>query len=176
MNPQHAHWPLVVMLVLTQLSVGAFCAGLVLERLVCRIARAPRCDPLHAASGARRSACWRSPRALFHLGRPQFAFRAVLGLRHSWLSREIVAFGVVRRAGVRLCWRRISQFGHDRCSRRHRWVDAGSAGASPRPACVAVFCSAMIYVFTQRECWSFARVGVRFALTGALLGRRGRCG
>ena len=31
--------------------------------------------------------------SLFHLGRPQFAFRAVLGLRHSWLSREIVAFG-----------------------------------------------------------------------------------
>jgi hypothetical protein len=28
----------------------------------------------------------------------------------------------------------------------------------------------MIYVFTQRECWSFARVGWRFALTSALLG------
>ena len=35
---------------------------------------------------ARRPAC-------FHLGRPLYAFRAVLGLRHSWLSREIVAFG-----------------------------------------------------------------------------------
>ncbi len=27
-----------------------------------------------------------------------------------------------------------------------------------------MFCSTMIYVFTQRECWSFVRVGVRFAL------------
>jgi hypothetical protein len=35
---------------------------------------------------------------------------------------------------------------------------------------IAVFCSTMIYVFTQRECWSLTRVGVRFALTGALLG------
>ena len=32
--------------------------------------------------------------SIFHLGRPLFAFRAVLGLRTSWLSREIVAFGV----------------------------------------------------------------------------------
>ena len=29
-----------------------------------------------------------------HLGRPQYAYRAVIGLRHSWLSREIVAFGL----------------------------------------------------------------------------------
>ena len=28
----------------------------------------------------------------------------------------------------------------------------------------------MIYVFTQRECWSLLRAGVRFALTTALLG------
>jgi hypothetical protein len=35
---------------------------------------------------------------------------------------------------------------------------------------IAVFCSTMIYVFTQRECWSFVRVGARFALTSALLG------
>ncbi len=51
-----------------------------------------------------------------------------------------------------------------------RTGSAGSAGASPPLALFAVFCSAMIYVFTQRECWSFTRVGVRFALTGALLG------
>ena len=29
-----------------------------------------------------------------HLGRPLFAFRSILGIRRSWLSREIVAFGV----------------------------------------------------------------------------------
>ncbi len=28
------------------------------------------------------------------LGRHQYAFRAIIGLRHSWLSREILAFGV----------------------------------------------------------------------------------
>jgi hypothetical protein len=34
----------------------------------------------------------------------------------------------------------------------------------------AIFCSTMIYVFTQRECWSFPRVGLRFLLTSAILG------
>jgi len=31
--------------------------------------------------------------SVLHLGRPQYAFRAILGLTHSWLSREIVGFG-----------------------------------------------------------------------------------
>jgi hypothetical protein len=35
---------------------------------------------------------------------------------------------------------------------------------------IAVFCSTMIYVFTQRECWSFLRVSARFAFTSAILG------
>ena len=32
--------------------------------------------------------------SVLHLGRPQHAYRAVIGLRHSWLSREILAFGL----------------------------------------------------------------------------------
>jgi hypothetical protein len=35
---------------------------------------------------------------------------------------------------------------------------------------IAVFCSTMIYVFTQRECWSFLRVSARFVFTSAILG------
>jgi len=30
--------------------------------------------------------------AILHLGRPLYAFRAILGFRTSWMSREIVAF------------------------------------------------------------------------------------
>ena len=32
--------------------------------------------------------------SILHLGRPQYAFRAVLGLKTSWLSREILSFGL----------------------------------------------------------------------------------
>jgi DMSO reductase anchor subunit len=111
--------------------------------------------------------------SLFHLGRPHLAFRAVLGLRHSWLSREIIAFGAFAGlatlyssvvfvagvwgeesgiAGVVLPWARCLG-----------WSVAGVG-------VVAVFFSTMIYVFPRRECWSLGRVGTRFLLTSALLG------
>ncbi len=43
-SPQHPHWPLVVMLVLTQLSVGAFAVGLVMDAVLDDKRDAPRCD------------------------------------------------------------------------------------------------------------------------------------
>jgi formate dehydrogenase iron-sulfur subunit len=101
--------------------------------------------------------------SIFHLGRPQYAYRAVLGLRHSWLSREIVAFGAF--AGAAMLY-------------------AGSIQLVPSAAqlhsalawlvCVTglagVFCSAMIYAATQRELWSLPRTGMKFLLTAAVLG------
>jgi Fe-S-cluster-containing dehydrogenase component len=90
LEPEHGHAPLAVMLVLTQLSVGGF-----LVELVARLAGtaggvgAPAllwlCLALDILGlGA----------SLLHLGRPLYAFRAVLGFRHSWLSREVVALGL----------------------------------------------------------------------------------
>ncbi|MCA9008023.1 MAG: dimethyl sulfoxide reductase anchor subunit, partial [Planctomycetaceae bacterium] len=87
-SPQHAHMPLVIMLVLTQLSVGAFLTSLSLEYFL---------SAESTAGMMRISATF----ALFfglvalgastlHLGRPQYAFRGILGLKHSWLSREIL--------------------------------------------------------------------------------------
>jgi DMSO reductase anchor subunit len=110
--------------------------------------------------------------SLFHLGRPQFAFRAVLGLRHSWLSREIVAFGLFAGLAVAYATGVIFQqslsdslpvLGHVNWVKWLGWSVAMSG-------VIAVFCSTMIYVFTNRECWSMTRVGVRFVLTSALLG------
>jgi Fe-S-cluster-containing dehydrogenase component/DMSO reductase anchor subunit len=170
-NPQHAHGPLVVMLVLTQLSVGAFTVGLILEHW----ASGPwqsTLRPLHAmaALGFGLLALGSS---LFHLGRPQFAFRAVLGLRHSWLSREIVAFGAFAAiasvyAAVLLVVRPPSETAATGGTTAPwiRWL-GWSVSAT---GIIAVFCSTMIYVFTQRECWSFVRVGAKFLLTSALLG------
>jgi formate dehydrogenase iron-sulfur subunit len=170
-NPQHAHWPLVVMLTLTQLSVGAFVAGLAFERLISGPAE-PLLRPLHAANSLAFGLLALGA-SMFHLGRPLYAFRAVLGLRHSWLSREIVAFGAF--AGMATAYAGAifaTRF----------WGEVQADGAGPEPwiewlgwgvaatGALGVFCSAMIYVFTQRECWSFTRVVVRFTLTAALLG------
>jgi formate dehydrogenase iron-sulfur subunit len=160
-NVQHAHWPLVVMLVLTQLSVGAIAVGLALERWLGPDAFAPL-RPMHSVSALVFGLIALLASTL-HLGRPWLAFRAVLGLGHSWLSREIVAFGVF--AGLACAYAGAVTL----------FPDAGvvipilgwsvvAAGAT------GVFASAMIYIVTARECWSAPRVFLRFLLTAALLG------
>ena len=159
---QHTHWPLVVMLVLTQLSVGAFIVGQILDAaLDARLVTAVR--PLLAAN-ALGFGLLALVASVFHLGRPQYAFRAVLGLAHSWLSREILGFGIfttlasIYAASIFL----IPQFGVSVIG----WLGWSVAAAGG----VAVLCSVMIYKFTQRECWSFPRAAVRFFLTTSLLG------
>lgn len=170
-NAQHAHWPLVVMLALTQLSVGAFIVGLVFERFVGGSADALLL-PLHATTSLAFGLLALTA-SLFHLGRPLYAFRAVLGLRHSWLSREIVAFGAfaglaTAYAGALLAAHLLDDPWRDKL-RSGPWIEWLGWGVAASGA-AGVFCSAMIYVFTRRECWSFTRVAVRFTLTAALLG------
>lgn len=175
-NPQHGHWPLVVMLTLTQLSVGAFVVGLALEKFMSETVTGGSTElslrPLHAVNSLGFGLLALTA-SLFHLGRPRFAFRAVLGLRHSWLSREIVAFGAF--AGAASLYAAVLAAAH---FRGDGWSDTpliatltqGLAWSVAATGVAGVFCSIMIYVFTQRECWSFTRVGVRFTLTAALLG------
>jgi formate dehydrogenase iron-sulfur subunit len=171
-NPQHAHLPLVVMLVLTQLSVGAFLAGLVFEHWM----TGSMIQSLRSlqAGNALLFGLVALTASLFHLGRPQYAFRAVLGLRHSWLSREIVAFGVFASlaslyAAVMFVTSHVAPEYIALDSNGRWWIDCLGWSVAISGA-FAVFCSVMIYVFTQRECWSPFRVAVRFVLTGALLG------
>jgi len=138
---EHAHPPLTAMLVLTQLSVGTF----ILAQLV------------HAAGGAAIAVAVgliALGASLLHLGRPLYAFRAVLGLRRSWLSREIVAFGAFANlAGLEAV-------------HAHPVIGASAAIAGVG----GVVCSMMVYAATRRESWSAALVGAKFTLTTALLG------
>jgi Fe-S-cluster-containing dehydrogenase component/DMSO reductase anchor subunit len=161
-NRQHAHWPLVVMLVLTQLSVGAFFVERVLETAF----SGPLLGALHAlhAMTAVSFGLLALAASLFHLGRPQYAFRAILGLKHSWLSREIVAFGAF--AALSTLYAGAILVGGSETLPWIRWLGYCVAATG----LVAIFCSTMIYVFTQRECWSFGRVAIRFVLTSVLLG------
>jgi formate dehydrogenase iron-sulfur subunit len=159
-NPQHPHWPLIIMLVLTQLSVGAFVVGMLLEQSI-PPAGLEQFRVLHAGSTLAFGLVALAASTL-HLGRPQYAFRAVIGLRHSWLSREIVAFGLF---AVAACAYAAACLLMPR-SPALWWLSrlvalTGIAG---------VFCSAMIYVFTRREFWSFGRTAMRFVLSAAVLG------
>jgi formate dehydrogenase iron-sulfur subunit len=164
-GPQHAHLPLVVMLVLTQLSVGAFTVGLILDQVMDdHLVMALR--PWQAAS-ALGFGLLALASSVLHLGRPRYAFRAVLGLRHSWLSREIVAFGAF--AKLACVYAGAVMLARDPLSPAAPFVECLGWAVSATGG-IAIFCSAMVYVFTQRECWSATRVGVRFILTSAWLG------
>lgn len=164
LSPQHPHWPLIIMLVLTQLSVGAFVVGLILERNL-PAAMLTEFRPLHATS-ALFYGLLALAASTMHLGRPQYAFRAIIGLRHSWLSREILAFGLFAGAAVTFAaslWLLPSA----------TVLHAGLGAIVAATGIVGVFCSVMIYVFTQREFWSFDLTAAKFTLTAAILGIAG---
>lgn len=157
-NPQHPHWPLIIMLVLTQLAVGAFSVGFIFHQQYGPSAAQPLLATLALAAGLLALAA-----STFHLGRPHLAFRAIIGLAHSWLSREIVAFAAFAAAATTysaVLW------------------SAAFATTMTRALAIAVvitglsglFCSVKIYSFTHREFWSFTRTFVKFTLTAIILG------
>ena len=85
LRPEHPHWPLVVMTVLTQLSVGAFTAIWLLEVFSAHAHRAAALVALLVAFVALSA-------STLHLGRPIHAVRALKMWRRSWLSREVLLF------------------------------------------------------------------------------------
>ena len=146
LRPQHAHPPLAVMLVLTQLAVGALAVEVALH-LVGRPGRGA--VAVAAATGVLALLA-----STLHLGRPLYAFRAVLGLGHSWLSREIVAFGAFAALAPAYA---IT-----------RWPAVGLAAVGAGVA--GVGCSVALYAFTKRTYWSAGRTALTFVLSAAATG------
>lgn len=146
---QPSHWPLALMLVLTQGSLGALVGAPLLDvqrgsemnwpgfgRALSPLATAAFCALL---AGLAASA--------LHLGKPARAWRFFLGLGSSWLSREILLFGaVVPLAALVVAWPQAAGL---------RWT-LGVAGL------VAIGSSVMIYGVTGRREWTPFRVGTRF--------------
>lgn len=164
-RPQHAHFPLVIMLVLTQLSVGAFFTGSVLEYFLS--AETTSVMVRLSATTALLFGLLALGASTLHLGRPLYAFRGILGLKHSWLSREILAFGVF--AGAAQVYAGLTWFAGSLLPSWEIWQPAAGWLVSALGG-VGIFCSIMIYVFTKREFWSFEATTTKFVLTAALLG------
>jgi len=170
----HGHLPLVGMLVLTQLSVGVLSIAALLQFALEDAGMAVLIPALSSIALAAGLVGLGSSTA--HLGRPQFAYRAILGIRTSWMSREIAAFGLftgiaAANATVQLAPTILPAIGLENPSALQA---AGPASlllaASAASGILGVFCSAMIYVDTHREFWSARRTGIRFALTSLVLG------
>jgi DMSO reductase anchor subunit len=97
-----------------------------------------------------------------HLGRPLLAWRAILGLRHSWLSREILAFGTFAGAGVALAGLGALD--------APTLVTTGAETAMVAGGVAGVACSVRLYAVTGRRWWRTITSGVRFAGTTAVCG------
>jgi len=93
LRPEHPHWPLVVMTVLTQLSVGAFTSIVLMQILGARL------HPV-AALVALLIAFVALAASTLHLGRPIHAVRALKMWRRSWLSREVLMFTLFANAAA----------------------------------------------------------------------------
>lgn len=161
-KPEHAHWPLVVMLVLTQLSVGGFVAELFLH--ADHVAESE--NALHAFVSLGFGLLALAASTL-HLGRPHLAFRSIIGLRHSWLSREALAFGAFAPlAGLYAAliwwqpdWYMVRPIAQKVLS--SAVVIAGLAG---------IGCGVMVYHVVRRAFWHAGRTATKFFGTAAVLG------
>ncbi len=144
--PQHAHWPLVLMLTLTQAGVGLGSVGM--------IPIAPSTIIAYIAALIFYAGMCAS---VFHLGQPLKAWRFFLGLKTSWLSREILAFSLFAPIPVVICaLPLIPDFPFKALISQLTALSAFPLGL------VAVFTSVMIYHDTQRAIWIWPRTMMRF--------------
>ncbi len=156
----HGHPELAVMLVLTQLAVGT----LVVQQGASALApdAATALEPWGPLLGLGASVV-ALVASIGHLGRPRYAWRAVIGFRHSWLSREIVAFGTFAvLAALNAALALVGPAGGP--AARALGLASVTAGAA------GVACSVMLYAVTGRRWWRAAVAGPKFALTAAVGG------
>jgi len=170
----HKHTPLVIMLVLTQLSAGAFWIDFGLHETGWSAALYDvRTYHSLVALGLGLLAIGAST---LHLGRPHLAFRAMIGLRTSWLSREALGFALFAKLAVAYAALHFSapllrQIGLPPLSPARFEQSAFGLGAAVSGVGVAaVACSVMLYQVTHREWWGGGRTTFRFFLTAGVLG------
>jgi DMSO reductase iron-sulfur subunit len=136
LRPEHPHWPLVWLTLLSQLAVGTSAtAGDGGER---------------AVAGALAGVALIG--ALFHLGRPGLAWKALRNLRRSWLSREVALLGA---------YAALAALAVLLPAAATPAVVAGAAG---------VYASARLYVVPGRPAWDTPLTIVRFFATALALG------
>jgi formate dehydrogenase iron-sulfur subunit len=135
-RPQHAHWPLVLMLVFTQLGIGASIVT-TWGNLAAAHSWAPYANLAAFAAGLFFS--------VFHLGQPLKAWRVWLGWRTSWLSREAILLNAF---GAFLGWQIVG-------GKLPGWVLLCAA-------VFAVFAQVMVYADTKRQFWDVDRTLPRF--------------
>jgi formate dehydrogenase iron-sulfur subunit len=170
---ESAHWPLVWMLLLTQMAVGLFVALGVMtfgggSPLELRALGLAGWLTLHLGLAV----------SILHLGRPLGAWRFFLGLRTSWMSREILVFStfsMLATATLAAMWLPALPIPSN-LAVLHPWVGRVTAaipwlaGMTAVVGLIGVFTSVMIYVDTRRPFWSARLTAPKFFGTTLALG------
>jgi len=170
-RPFDSHNPLAIMLVLTQLTAGAYLGlTLALPALGPDAARTFEGTQAVVAIALTLLALAASTA---HLGRPQYAFRAILGLRTSWMSREVLTFGVL--AGLGVLYALLLH--HASVPLGAALIPAQLVALTPMVGTVlvpvslgAVSTSVMIYAVTGRAYWALPSTALKFFGTTLVLG------
>ncbi|GAC1416044.1 MAG: hypothetical protein NVS9B15_05540 [Acidobacteriaceae bacterium] len=153
---EHPHWSLVCMTTMVQAVVGALVVmllahktdntGLTLLAILTSVA-------LNIS--------------VFHLGRPAYAWRAMKMWRRSWLSREVVLFGLLF-LGIGVCtslsWAEVLGVVHMTLAVSAFGWATGFIGIC------GTLASAYIYLVPARPSWNMSHTPVDFLLSAALMG------
>ena len=153
-RPEAPHWPLVLMTVLTQLSVGSF-ATIWLLQLVGATSRLAS-----AAIGSLLVGGLALAASTAHLGRPIYAFRALKMWKRSWLSREVLLFGAFSAMSAFYAaslWLGIP-------------LSRELGGVTVMLGAAGIAASAFIYLVPARPSWNTKFTVSDFFLTAAILG------
>lgn len=151
---QDPHWPLVFMLTLTQMSVGAIFS-------IWSLATFRHPELLLPAALVTLGAAFVSLAAsALHLGRPLYAYRAVKGWRRSWLSREVLTLGMFAHLAV--------AYAAALCFDTRGAASIGAVTAVMGLA--GIYCSARIYLVPARPSWNSRYTVMEFFFTAGVLG------
>jgi formate dehydrogenase iron-sulfur subunit len=161
---EHAHWPLVLMLTASQAAAGYWITEALLRFFLLSgdASSTPRVEIIGFAA-----VLFSLNLSLFHLGRPLLAWKAFLGWRRSWLSREVIAFSALAgttTAGAAAAGAALFSIALPAA------LSTGIRIAILVTALAAIYASAMVYRDTPRPLWATRLTLWRFSLTAALGG------
>lgn len=160
LTPQSSHLPLVSMLILTQAGIGLFWIVTAL-RILSPEALSPFIQTSALSLGLLLTSAGLVS-SVFHLGHPLKAWKFFLGLKTSWLSREIAAFSLFASAAFPATG--LQYLGI---------LPTGALTAVSALGALSLFCSIMIYVDTHRPFWSLRLTASKFFLSTLILGLGG---
>lgn len=170
LEPEDPHTPLIFMTVLTQLAAGGLLTlwlGNLFSHFLLFLK--PLQDFLaYGAVGMLIAAGIALLAAIFHLGRPLYAFKALKMWRRSWLSREVLLFSLFSCFGA--AYAGLLLLDHSWKLSIPEWWMSAAGGMIVFLGLAGVLTSAKIYLVPARPSWNTSRTPLKFFLTGFVLG------